>query len=298
MHMKSHKRAVHCFAILFFCFSSSSFMDTAWAEGGLLKWSLATGDSIYASPAIAPDGTIYVGSYDKFFYAINPDGTKKWEYFTDLSIKSSAAIDDEGTLYFGANTDDMLFAITEDGEFKWSTKLHGWNILHVHATPAIGPDDTIYVGNTGIGLFWVDPLTGEKTCVHKTDYHRVYASAAVTPENVIYIGDDSGRLHSLGPGCKVNWTMKIGETKDRFYSSPAIGSDGTLYLATMTRNSRLRREHAACVGARQPNDSMDLSHFERHVFVTGGRRRRNDLYRFQRQPCIRGQSRRHAKVGV
>ena len=131
----------------------------------------------------------------------------------------------------------MLFAITEDGDLKWSTKLHGWNILHVHATPAIGPDDTIYAGNTGIGLFWVDRHTGEKTCVHKTDYHRIYASAAITPENIIYIGDDSGRFHSLGPGCKVNWTIKIGETKDRFYSSPAIGSDGTLYLATMTRNS-------------------------------------------------------------
>ena len=231
------KWAVYCFAILFFSFSSSSFIEMAWAQEGRLKWSFSTGDSIYASPAMAPDGTIYVGSYDEFFYAINPDGSKKWEYFTDLSIKSSAAIDEEGTLYFGANTDDMLFAITEDGDLKWSTKLHGWSILHVHATPAIGPDDTIYAGNTGIGLFWVDSHTGEKTCVHKTDYHRVYASAAITPGNIIYIGDDSGRLHSLGPGCQVNWTMKIGETKDRFYSSPAIGSDGTIYLATMTRNS-------------------------------------------------------------
>ena len=33
-----------------------------------------------STPAIADDGTIYVGSEDTNLYAVNPDGTQKWEY--------------------------------------------------------------------------------------------------------------------------------------------------------------------------------------------------------------------------
>ena len=43
-----------------------------------LKWSLNTGDSIASSPAVGADGTIYVGSWDRTFYAVNPNGSLKW----------------------------------------------------------------------------------------------------------------------------------------------------------------------------------------------------------------------------
>ncbi|MEF8847384.1 MAG: PQQ-binding-like beta-propeller repeat protein, partial [Candidatus Paceibacterota bacterium] len=48
-------------------------------EIGTLKWKYKTGDSVYSSPAISSDGTIYVGSHDDHLYAINPDGTLKWK---------------------------------------------------------------------------------------------------------------------------------------------------------------------------------------------------------------------------
>ena len=36
-------------------------------------WEFETGDSVYSSPAIGSDGTVYVGSYDKKLYAIKTD---------------------------------------------------------------------------------------------------------------------------------------------------------------------------------------------------------------------------------
>ena len=41
--------------------------------GGTVLWEFETGDSVGSSPAIGPDGTVYVGSHDKNLYAIKTD---------------------------------------------------------------------------------------------------------------------------------------------------------------------------------------------------------------------------------
>ncbi|MEO0150874.1 MAG: PQQ-binding-like beta-propeller repeat protein [candidate division WOR-3 bacterium] len=38
---------------------------------GTLKWTFTTGSTVKSSPAIGPDGTVYVGSLDGLLYAIN-----------------------------------------------------------------------------------------------------------------------------------------------------------------------------------------------------------------------------------
>ncbi len=38
-----------------------------------LLWEFETGDSVYSSPAIGSDGTVYVGSLDNKLYAIKTD---------------------------------------------------------------------------------------------------------------------------------------------------------------------------------------------------------------------------------
>jgi outer membrane protein assembly factor BamB len=40
---------------------------------GTVLWEFKTGDSVDSSPAIGPDGTVYVGSWDKKLYAIKTD---------------------------------------------------------------------------------------------------------------------------------------------------------------------------------------------------------------------------------
>ena len=45
-----------------------------------------------ATPAIAPDGTIYVGNFRGHFFAISPAGEKRWEFHAGREIKSSAAV--------------------------------------------------------------------------------------------------------------------------------------------------------------------------------------------------------------
>ena len=53
---------------------------------------------IISSPAIAPDGTIYIGSGNGFLYAILPNGKLKWKYETGGAIAGSPAIGSDGTV--------------------------------------------------------------------------------------------------------------------------------------------------------------------------------------------------------
>ena len=92
--------------------------DTSHVDG-TVKWSYTTGGSVYSSPAIGSDGTVYVGSHDYNLYAINPDGTVKWSYTTGNIVWSSPAIGSDGTVYIGSQ-DDKLHAINPNGTLKWT----------------------------------------------------------------------------------------------------------------------------------------------------------------------------------
>jgi hypothetical protein len=64
-----------------------------------VRWTFKTGNPIgYASPAVDAQGTIYIGSSDSHFYAINPDGSEKWRYRTGDWVESSPAIGPGGTI--------------------------------------------------------------------------------------------------------------------------------------------------------------------------------------------------------
>ena len=91
------------------------------------------------SPAVGPDGTIYVGHCDGLF-ALNPDtGKFKWGVGTS-EVVSSPAVGKDGTIYFGS-MDGKLYAVKPDGSVKWQVKTNG----QLNSSPAIGADGTVYV---------------------------------------------------------------------------------------------------------------------------------------------------------
>src|SRR4029077_6570969 len=77
---------------------------------GTHKWTFNTGCYIDSAPAVARDGTIYIGSYDNNLYALNPNGTQKWKFTTGSFVQSSPAIGADGTIYFGS-VDGHLYAL-------------------------------------------------------------------------------------------------------------------------------------------------------------------------------------------
>jgi len=189
-------------------------------------WSFKTESYVFSSPAIASDGTIYVGSWDDKIYALNPDGSLKWAYKTWDHIDSSPAIGPDGTLYVGSG-DKRIYALTPDGSLKWFFDTGGT----VKSSPAIGPDGTIYVGSgyPRAGFRALNP-DGTLKWFYKPRYF-VYSSPAVSPDGTIYAGSGyagRGEIFALDAHGSLKWAFDA----VRVSSSPAIGSDGTIYVGS------------------------------------------------------------------
>ena len=189
---------------------------------GTLKWSYETGNIIFrSSPAIAPDGTIYIGSSDKKLYALNPDGSLKWSYTTGDSVWSSPAIAADGTVYVGSN-DGLLYAINPDGTLQWSSDVGIYG-----SSPVIAGDGTIYV--TARSYLWVlDPDGSIKwSC---SIGGQTASSPAIGANGIVYVGSSDNKLYAVAQDASILWSYLTG---DRVESSPAIGSDGTIYVGSL-----------------------------------------------------------------
>jgi outer membrane protein assembly factor BamB len=221
---------------------------------------------IISSPAIAPDGTIYVGSTDNKLYALKADGTVKWTYLTGDQIVASPAIGSDGTVYVGS-ADRQFYAINPDGSLKWiyPTK----DVLTSSA--ALGTDGTIYVGGTNLDytifcaaepirvklgtLYAINPDGTLKWDI--TLSGAVNSSPAIASDGIIYIGSAgdilydrinrcdkatefpssdvypcypvNGHVYAINPDGTLKWDFKTLGDVD---SSAAIGADGTIYIGS------------------------------------------------------------------
>jgi outer membrane protein assembly factor BamB len=116
----------------------------AFRPDGQVKWRYPIKDGIESSPAIGPDGTIYVGSYDGYIYALEDHGDKgvlKWRYQTGGWVDSSPALDGNGVVYVGSR-DHYLYALNPDGTLRWKYLTDG----EIESSPAIDADGRLYVG--------------------------------------------------------------------------------------------------------------------------------------------------------
>jgi outer membrane protein assembly factor BamB len=190
-------------------------------------WAFITGNEVYSSPAVGPDGTIYVGSKDSKLYAINPDGTLRWTVSGTYSFDCSPAVGPDGTVYMGAN-DGYLRAVT-NGVNKWANYVGG----AVFSSPAIGADGTIYVGvaHYASNIVAFSPAGTRLWATTLGTLQYVYSSPAIGSNGTVYIGCMDGKIYALNP--TNGQVITSYTTGDGIYSSPAIGSDGSVYVGSL-----------------------------------------------------------------
>ncbi len=188
-------------------------------------WQYATDDPIDTSPAIGPDGTIYLLDEFGLLHAVRTDGTRKWRTgaITGYAYGGSLAVGPDGTLYAG---DDFgyVYAINPDtGARKWRFETGDF----IWAAPAVAADGTIYAKSDDGVLYALNP-DGTKKWQFSIP-GDTYASPTVGADGTIYIGSGGDNaLYALNPDGSQKWKADLGAT---IYSSPAIAADGTLYIA-------------------------------------------------------------------
>jgi outer membrane protein assembly factor BamB len=153
-----------------------------------------------SSPTIGADGTIYIGN--KFtVYAFDPAfGVEQWRAFPHNLRRNAISIDVNDRLYFGSRDNRVKVLSAVDGSFLW-----WWRIVNdgdVNTSPAIA------------------------------------FNPAINKFALYFIGTWNGRLHAFDPDPGLdnqnpdNRFLWVASTFNNSYSSPAVGSDGTVYSAS------------------------------------------------------------------
>jgi outer membrane protein assembly factor BamB len=204
--------------------------------GGHL-WTFQTGKGIFSTPVVDGDGTIYVGSADRTFYAIRADGTLAWSRLTGEIIDSSALLDDRGRIYFGSG-DGHLYALDRTtGDEVWTFAADtpatlGFGLINwFEGNVAIGGDGTLFVPNDNFLTYALARDDASERWRFKTN-DQTWSLPAVDPatgrlyiaNNVIFGANTFALDASTGASV---WSAG---TKGSIPASPLLTADGRVVV--------------------------------------------------------------------
>lgn len=191
---------------------------------GVAKWLFETPDRVYEPPAIGSDGTLYL-SVGYSLCAVGANGRRKWEVPMECWISPALSIGSDGTVYAGSQ-DYNLYAFGPDGSVRWKFETGDY----VEAAPAIGPSGTVYAASWDGNLYAIGSDGSKKW---SSEVGQSSGSPlAIDADGVAYFGSEDGKIHAINPDGSMKWEFA---TEDAFYcATPAIGSDGTLYMCSDT----------------------------------------------------------------
>jgi outer membrane protein assembly factor BamB len=204
---------------------------------GAMLWKFETGGMVIASPAVAPDGVIYVASNDTFLYAVHPDGTQKWVSHSVNSfepINGSPVLNRAGDTVFFGNDGGFFFAVdAATGTERWSfsvTAIHPPASADIDpaisSAAAIGRDGSIYFGSEN-GYLYALTSSGQLRWSYKAA-EPIRSAPAISSNGAITFAAQDGYLYSLDSEGFQIWETFVG---DVFYCSPALDAAGNILIA-------------------------------------------------------------------
>lgn len=216
-------------------------------------WFFHTGKGIFSTPVIGRDGTIYVGSADHVFYAVNPDGSLQWQVETGEIIDSAGAItindEDERVTFISGDgkmyqlrTGELLDSTREvwqfEAELRPGVSFNRW----FEGNVAVGPDGTLYAGNTNF-MYYALSTDGKLKWTYPTGSNN-WSQAAFGEDGSIYWGSLDTFIRKVSAQGKEIWRRR---TLGFVAASAAIGSDGTVYIGSFDSNLYALNPHSGRV---------------------------------------------------
>jgi outer membrane protein assembly factor BamB len=221
-----------------------------------IKWTFETNGKVIAAPIIQGD-TIFIGSLDGYFYAINAaTGNEIWKYNTNNEIRTTAVIFNKELICFESG--NTMFGLDLGGNLLWSKVIYSGAVTNEHdkwdcfrSSPTLN-DSIAYIGSEEGKVVGVHLISGE--IVYSVQTPQANTSIETTPaifDDKIFVGDWLGvfTVFSLDSS-KVIWQY---DTKnDNTYgwvnaivSKPLIYND-TVYFGGRNCNLQVVIWRACC----------------------------------------------------
>jgi outer membrane protein assembly factor BamB len=181
-------------------------------------------DCLGAAATVTGD-TVYIGSADKNFYAVNAKtGREKWRFETKDIIRSTPAVVD-GTVFFGSNDHNVYALDAKTGMLKWKAD----TVREVVSSPLV-VDGTVYIGSRSSNLYAFDASTGKIkwTFFYWTSF---VDSSTTMRDGILYVGSsDYQKLFAIhaADGKKV-WDF---DTEGSSWSAPGV-TDKLVYVGAV-----------------------------------------------------------------
>lgn len=223
------------------------------AENGSEKWAFNVNDEfaklnenagvrlVYASPAVGPNGDIYLCARDlknsgaarkSFMLAIKADGTKHWHYAFGIDANFNyytPAIDAEGRIYVGHLTTKPF----EIGIINPETGVKAGAIaLEIGVRSGISLDKAgnVYFCSTGTNGLLSYNVSGSQNWQYNTDFSTTGGDITVASDGTVYTvaeGNAGGVLAAVRSSGAQKWSYNLPEATP--YGGAVLGTDGTVY---------------------------------------------------------------------
>jgi outer membrane protein assembly factor BamB len=205
-------------------------------------WSFATGKGIFSTPVIDRDGIVYVGSADRSFYAVGPDGRERWRFETGEIIDSAGALSPFdpargfATVTFGSGDGFVrqlrTGAVADPSErLRWTFDARsapGPGFNHWFEANVVRlPDGSFLAGNTNFRYYALSP-EGHLAWSYTTG-SNAWSAAAQDADGTLFWGSLDGFLHAVDPGGRLRWKAP---TLGFVAASAAVDGDGTVYVGS------------------------------------------------------------------
>jgi len=193
-------------------------------------------DCLGASATVA-GYTVYIGSGDKNFYAVDTKtGREKWRFETKDIIRSTPAVAG-GTVFFGSGDHNVYALDAKTGTLKWKVD----TFREVVSSPLV-VDGTVYIGSRSSNLYALDAATGQTKW--KFFYWTSFVDSSTTMrDGILYVGSsDYQKLFAIkaADGKKV-WDF---DTEGSSWSTPAV-TDKLVYVGAVGSKSDYMTHYGA-----------------------------------------------------
>lgn len=204
---------------------------------GQEKWRFRAGGAVTGSPALSEDGaTLYVGSANRWFYALNTeDGTLKWSVRLRGPIVGSPTIDDDGNIYVPCD-DGRLYSLFDDETEPGTNWIFRTPRRRVNS-PAVDDDGFIYLGTEANRLYALLPEDG--SILFSDEGTRIWpfvtGNRTGTPVIASEDAENAGTIYAVAGsklfGVSAEGTeVSVFEPMTPMSSIPAISEEGIIYV--------------------------------------------------------------------
>jgi outer membrane protein assembly factor BamB len=190
-------------------------------------WEFLTGGSVYSSPAVDAWGNVFIGSSDKYLYALEGrSGLLLWCFKTGADVSSTPAVSASGVVFFGS-TDRFVYAVNAtSGASVWDAPVS--TPAAVMSSPLLCDDGRLYV-LSDVFVLAIAQDTGDVVWSTPFSLFAPGTSLALGSNQTLIV---AGLKRVLGLDCRngsVIWTYGHPNEHDEDFTTAAV-SNGVAYL--------------------------------------------------------------------